>query len=64
MPRPSWGRPARVLDRVRDGGAGGSHGYADTATGIAFALTKTRLTAADHAAEQDAAVVAAAVAGR
>ena len=26
-------------------GAGGSYGYADTATGIAFALTKNRLTA-------------------
>jgi CubicO group peptidase (beta-lactamase class C family) len=31
-------------------GAGGSYGYADTATGIAFALTKNRLTADFNAA--------------
>lgn len=46
------------------GGAGGSHGYADTASGVAFALTKNRLTADFSAAEQVAAIVTAAVAGR
>ena len=34
------------------GGAGGSFAYADTATGIAFALTKNRLTADFTAATQ------------
>jgi CubicO group peptidase (beta-lactamase class C family) len=46
------------------GGAGGSYAYADTATGVAFALTKNRLTADTSAAEQLAAIVAEAVAGR
>ena len=46
------------------GGAGGSYAYADTATGVAFALTKNRLTADMSAAEQLAAIVAEAVAGR
>ena len=51
------------------GDAGGSYGYADPATGIAFALTKNRLTADFNAAERVAAivaepVVAGAVAGR
>ena len=31
-------------------GAGGSYGWADTATGIAFALTKNRLTGDFNAA--------------
>ena len=45
-------------------GAGGSYGYADPATGIAFALTKNRLTGDFAAAERVAAIVMAAVAGR
>ncbi len=44
------------------GGAGGSNAYADTATGIAFALTKNRLTADFNAAEQVAGIVTGAVA--
>jgi CubicO group peptidase (beta-lactamase class C family) len=39
------------------GGVGGSHAYADTASGIAFALTKNRLTSAFSAAEQVAGLV-------
>ena len=46
------------------GGAGGSNAYADTATGVAFALTKNRLTFNTHAAEQVAAIVTEAVGGR
>ncbi len=46
------------------GGAGGSYAYADTATGVAFALTKNRLIADMSAAEQLAALVTEAVAGR
>jgi hypothetical protein len=41
---------------------GGSHAYADTATGIAFALTKNRLTADFSAAEEIAGIGAKAVA--
>ncbi|MDQ3785601.1 MAG: serine hydrolase, partial [Actinomycetota bacterium] len=44
------------------GGAGGSYAYADTETGIAFALTKNRLTADFSAAEQVAGSVTKAVA--
>ena len=44
------------------GGVGGSFAYADTATGVAFALTKNRLTADFGAAEQVAGIVAKAVA--
>jgi len=44
------------------GGVGGSYAYADTATGVAFALTKNRLTADFGAAEQVAGIVAEAVA--
>jgi CubicO group peptidase (beta-lactamase class C family) len=44
------------------GGAGGSHGYADTATGIALVLTKNRLTADFSAAEQVTGIVTKAVA--
>jgi len=44
------------------GGAGGSHAYADTAAGIAFALTKNRLTSDFGAAEQIAGIVTKAVA--
>jgi CubicO group peptidase (beta-lactamase class C family) len=46
------------------GGVGGSYAYADTATGIAFALTKNRLTADFSAAEQVAGIVMEAVADR
>jgi CubicO group peptidase (beta-lactamase class C family) len=44
------------------GGFGGSHAYADTATGTTFALTKNRLTPSFAAAEQVAGTVAKAVA--
>src|SRR5215211_351688 len=44
------------------GGVGGSFAYADTATGVAFALTKNRLTADFGAAEQVAGIVNEAVA--
>jgi CubicO group peptidase (beta-lactamase class C family) len=44
------------------GGVGGSHAYADTATGIAFALTKNRLTPSFDTAEQVAGIVTKAVA--
>jgi CubicO group peptidase (beta-lactamase class C family) len=46
------------------GGVGGSYAYADTATGIAFALTKNRLTADFSAAEHVAGIVMEAVADR
>lgn len=44
------------------GGAGGSNAYADTATGVAFALTKNKLTADFGAAEHVAGIVTKAVA--
>ena len=44
------------------GGVGGSYAYADTATGVAFALTKNRLTADFSAAERIAGIVTQAVA--
>ena len=44
------------------GGVGGSFAYADTETGIAFALTKNRLTMDFSAAERVAGIVARAVA--
>jgi CubicO group peptidase (beta-lactamase class C family) len=44
------------------GGVGGSYAYADTATGVAFALTKNRLTPDFGAAEQVAGIVTRAVA--
>jgi CubicO group peptidase (beta-lactamase class C family) len=44
------------------GGVGGSHAYADTATGTTFALTKNRLTPSFDAAEQIAGIVTKAVA--
>ena len=43
------------------GGVGGSYAYADTATGVAFALTKNRLTADFGAAEQITGIVTGAV---
>ena len=45
------------------GGVGGSYAYADTETGIAFVLTKNRLTADFGAAGQVAGIVTKAVAG-
>jgi CubicO group peptidase (beta-lactamase class C family) len=44
------------------GGVGGSHAYADTATGTTFALTKNRLTADFDTAERVAGIVTTAVA--
>jgi CubicO group peptidase (beta-lactamase class C family) len=44
------------------GGAGGSHAYADTATGTTFALVKNRLTPDFSAAEHVAGIVTRAVA--
>lgn len=44
------------------GGVGGSHAYADTATGTTFALTKNRLTRSFDTAEQVAGIVTKAVA--
>ncbi len=44
------------------GGVGGSHAYADTATGTTFALTKNRLTPSFDTAEQVAGIVTKAVA--
>lgn len=44
------------------GGAGGSHAYADTATGTAFALLKNRLTPDFNAAEKVDGIVTKAVA--
>jgi CubicO group peptidase (beta-lactamase class C family) len=45
------------------GGTGGSYGYADTATGIAFALTKNRLTFDLTAATEISRIVVEAIAG-
>jgi CubicO group peptidase (beta-lactamase class C family) len=39
------------------GGVGGSHAYADTASGVAFALTKNRLTPSFETAERVVAIV-------
>jgi CubicO group peptidase (beta-lactamase class C family) len=44
------------------GGIGGSHAYADTATGVTFALTKNRLTPGFDTAERIAGIVTKAVA--
>jgi CubicO group peptidase (beta-lactamase class C family) len=44
------------------GGVGGSHAYADTTSGIAFALTKNRLTPSFETAERVAGIVTKAVA--
>jgi CubicO group peptidase (beta-lactamase class C family) len=44
------------------GGVGGSHAYADTATGTTFALTKNRLTPSFDTAERVAGIVTKAVA--
>jgi CubicO group peptidase (beta-lactamase class C family) len=39
------------------GGVGGSHAYADTATGTTFALTKNRLAPSFDTAEEVAGIV-------
>ena len=44
------------------GGIGGSHAYADTATGTTFALTKNRLTVGFDTAEHVAGIVTETVA--
>lgn len=44
------------------GGVGGSHAYADTASGVAFALTKNRLTPSFETVERIAALVTQAIA--
>ena len=44
------------------GGVGGSHAYADTATGMTFALTKNRLAPSFETAEEVAGIVTNAVA--
>ena len=46
------------------GGIGGSHAYADTASGIAFALTKNRLTPSFETAERVSTIVTEALAKR
>ncbi len=43
------------------GGVGGSYAYADTATGVAFALTKNRLAPSFDAAERVARIIAEAI---
>jgi CubicO group peptidase (beta-lactamase class C family) len=43
------------------GGVGGSHAYADVASGVAFALTKNRLAPSFETAERVAAIVTKAV---
>ena len=45
------------------GGVGGSFAYADTATGLAFALTKNRLTADFSAAQRISGIVTRSVGG-
>jgi CubicO group peptidase (beta-lactamase class C family) len=45
------------------GGVGGSYAYADTETGVSFALTKNRLTMDFAAAEQVAVIVTKAITG-
>jgi hypothetical protein len=44
------------------GGVGGSYACADTATGVAFAVTKNRLTPSFDAAERLSGIVTRAVA--
>jgi len=46
------------------GGVGGSHAYADRASGIAFALTKNRLAPSFETAERVAGIVTKAIAER
>lgn len=55
--------PQETPTVVGFGGVGGSYAYADTATGVAFALAKNRLTAGFDAAERVARIVTEAVGG-
>jgi CubicO group peptidase (beta-lactamase class C family) len=67
----SWGLGYSIgqfMSNARDtqtvfgvGGVGGSHAYADTATGTTFALTKNRLTPSFDTAEQVAGIVTKAI---
>ncbi len=63
----SIGRPGTEAQETSSvfgmGGVGGSYAYADTATGVAFALTKNRLTLGFDAAERVARIVAEAING-
>jgi CubicO group peptidase (beta-lactamase class C family) len=54
------GDPDRTLSVFGMGGAGGTMGYADTATGVAFALAKNRLTPDFSTSERIGEIVAAA----
>jgi CubicO group peptidase (beta-lactamase class C family) len=54
--------PQETTSVLGIGGVGGSYAYADTDTGVAFALTKNRLTPGFGAAEQVAGIVTKAVA--
>ncbi len=54
--------PAARQHVLAERGVGGSYAYADTDTGVAFALSKNRLTAEFSAAEQVAGIVTKAVA--
>jgi CubicO group peptidase (beta-lactamase class C family) len=56
------GNPEEPSTAFGMGGAGGSYAYADTATGVAFALTKNRLTSDFSAAGQVVGIVTKAVA--
>jgi CubicO group peptidase (beta-lactamase class C family) len=63
----SIGRPGteaqETLSAFGYGGVGGSYAYADTATGVTFALTKNRLTPGFEAAVRVAEIVTEAVGG-
>ncbi len=63
----SIGRPGTEAQETQTvfgmGGVGGSHAYADTATGTAFALTKNRLTPSFDAAVRVAEIVTEGVGG-
>jgi hypothetical protein len=50
-----------VYLRGEQGGAGGTYAFGDTATGVAFALNKNRLTAGFGAAGEVAGIVTKAV---
>jgi len=54
--------PQKTQTAFGMGGVGGSYAYADTATGVAFALTKNRLTPDFGVAEQVVGIVTKAVA--
>ncbi len=54
--------PQETPTAISMGGVGGSYAYADTTSGVAFALTKNRLTSGFDTAEQVVGIVAGAVA--